>query len=79
MGFRGRHNDFLFLVSPLAVIYIPVIIDWEHAGHATLNTLRTRAVNEPSQSLTVPGEGLSWGLFLIGSTCYPNRGFLPEM
>ena len=54
MGFRGRHNDFLFLVSPLAVIYIPVIIDWEHAGHATLNTLRTRAVNEPSQSLTVP-------------------------
>ena len=53
MGFRGRHNDFLFLVSPLAVIYIPVIIDWEHAGHATLNTLRTRAVNESSQSLTV--------------------------
>ena len=53
MGFRGRHNDFLFLVSPLAVIYIPVIIDWEHAGHATLNTLRSRAVNEPSRSFTI--------------------------
>ena len=53
MGFRGRDNDFLFLVSPLAVIYIPVIIDWEHAGHATLNTLRTRAVHKPSRSFTV--------------------------
>ena len=53
MGFRGRHNDFLFLVSPLAVIYIPVIIDWEHAGHATLNTLRTRAVNALSRSFTI--------------------------
>ena len=30
---------------------------------------QSRAVNEPSQSFTVPGEGQHLGLLLVGSAC----------
>ena len=41
MGFRSRHNEFLFS-DPLVVIYFPLIIDLEYAPQATINTLKIR-------------------------------------
>ena len=41
MSFRHSGNEYLF-PSPLAVIYFPVILDWDNAAQATINTLGIR-------------------------------------
>ena len=41
MSFRHSGNEYLF-PSPLAVIYFPVILDWDNAEQATINTLGIR-------------------------------------
>ena len=41
MGFRTSNNDYLFQ-NPLVVVYIPLILDFEYAAQATINTLRIR-------------------------------------
>ena len=41
MSFRTRDNEFLFK-HPLTVIYINVILDFEYAPQATINTLKMR-------------------------------------
>ena len=41
MSFRHSGNEYLY-PSPLTVIYFPVILDWENAEQATVNTLGIR-------------------------------------